>query len=106
MKKIVFIGILCLSLLHFKASAQSGFSEGTVYQNQYSVDDIPVGQPYYRYNQFGQIIGVFQQWEYAEWHSSSGGSYVNVWGSNGWESTYVNGTYWWYKWVIYEKRIQ
>ena len=106
MKKVIFIGTLCLSLLHFKVLAQSGFSEQSYYQTQYSIEDIPVGPTYYRYNQFGQIIGVFQQWEYAQWHSTTGGHDVNVWGPNGWESVYVDGTYWWYSWIVYEKRVQ
>jgi hypothetical protein len=105
MKKIALIGILWLSLFQLKAHAQSGWSEGSYYQQQYSISDVPVGGTYYRYNEFGQAIGIFQEWEYAQWHSSGGGSYVNVWGPNGWESVYYSGTYYWYTWVVYEKRV-
>jgi len=105
MKQILIIGILCLSLCHFKAHAQSGFGEGRYYQQQYSVSDIPVGQTYYRYNDWGQPIGIFQAWKYAQWDSSTGTSYVYVWGPNGWQYVSYTGTYYWFNWVVYEKRV-
>ena len=104
MKKIVFIGILCLSLFHFKAHAQE-YSEGSYYQNSTSIEDVPIGQPYNEYNGYGQFIGVYQQWERAVWHSTSGGEYVNVWDGDEWVSQWYTGTYWWYNWVVYIRRV-
>jgi hypothetical protein len=106
MKQIVVIGILCLSLCHFKAHAQSGYSEGSYYQQVYTVSDVPVGRAYNKYNGYGQIIGVFQMWKYAKWDSTTGGQYVYVWGPNGWESQWYSGTYWWFNWVVYERQIE
>jgi hypothetical protein len=106
MKKIVFIGILCLSLGLLKAHAQSGFIESRYYQEQYSISDIPVDRPYYKYNYYGQAIGIFQHWEYAQWNSDTGGSYTYVWNGSAWEYVYYTGTYYWFNWVVYEKQIE
>ncbi len=99
------IGMLWLSLFSLNANAQSGYVEGRNYQHQYSITDIPVGQAYYRYSFFGQIIGVFQMWKSAEWDSAIGTQYVYVWGRNGWEYVSYTGSYYWFNWVVYEKRV-
>lgn len=105
MKHITLIVMCCLCMFQFKAKAQSGFSEGSYYSQQYSISDVPVGQTYYRYNNWGQVIGVFQAWKYAQWTGAQGGTYVYVWGPNGWQSVYYTGYYYWFNWVVYEKRV-
>ena len=104
MKKNALIIVFCLLMFHLKSHAQSGYVEGRYYQQTYTISDVPAGPTYYKYY-YGQIIGVFQMWQHAQWDSKSGASYVYVWGPNGWEYVYVTGTYYWFNWTVYERKV-
>ena len=101
MKKI-FLSLFIFCLAH-TARAQSGFVENSYYQYQYQIRDIPVGYPYQKVDYYGRYAGTYQVWQRAVWHRESGGVYVNVWSGGQWISQWVNGGYWWFEWVNYEK---
>lgn len=88
------------------ATAQRGYSAGTYYQQRYQVADQPIGQVYPKYGWYGELIGYFQVWQQARWYSDRGGQYIYVWTNYGWQAQWYEGTYWWYDWVDYERRIR
>jgi len=88
-----------------KLFGQSGFSEGEYYNYQYQISDVAVGYPYTKYNYYGVAVGIFQVWQRAVWHSGSGGHYVMIWNNYSWVNQWTSGSYYWYEWVNYERRV-
>jgi hypothetical protein len=101
------LGIFLLAMLFSVAPthAQSGFEAGSYYSRQYYIQDVPVGYPYVKYDYWGRQCGRYQTWQRAQWHRESGGSYVMAWTSYGWQSQWVDGSYYWYEWINYERFI-
>jgi hypothetical protein len=95
---------ISILFLFISASAQSGFITNRYYDDQYYIEDIPVGYPYRTYS-FGQYNGTYQTWKRAEWHSSSGGHNVYVWNGYQWAYQWYNGYYYWFTWVTYQKYL-
>jgi hypothetical protein len=103
MKRKISLIVMAL-LLCMSAIAQSDFKSSWYYDSRYEVDDRPVSSPYPKYY-YGQFIGYYQTWQRAEWHYASGGHSVYVWGYNGWQSQWYNGTYYWFTWANYERSV-
>lgn len=87
------------------AQAQYNFTAGEYYNQQHRIQDIPVGYPYPKYDYYGRFMGTYQVWQRANWHGTSGGNYVNIWGPYGWTSQWVSGYVYWFEWVNYERRV-
>ena len=99
------IAAFLLLLISVKVTAQSGFVAGNYYSRQYYIEDIPVGYPFVKFDYYGRRMGVYQVWRRAEWHHEGGGSYVYMWTQYGWQEQWVDGSYYWYEWVNYERLV-
>ena len=104
MKKFLFVLLLTL-FVPVIAWSQSGFSTGNYYQQEYYIEDVPVSNPYPKYDYFGNYQGTFQTWKKANWNRQRGGEYVNYWTSNGWQSQWREGYFYWYNWMTYERFV-
>jgi len=102
--KVILFAILLSSVSLF-ALGQSGFSSGRYYQQRYRINDIAVSYTYPKYGYHGEYLGTFQKWKRARWYDDRGGSFVYLWGPRGWYRQWYEGRYWWFDWVIYERRI-
>ena|SRR6185437_9458056 len=103
MKKIFLCLFISLLVIGNNSNAQTGFQTGRYYDDEYQINDRPIGLAERRFDNYGNYIGVYQLWQRAEWHSSSGGQYIYVWSGSQWQYQWYNGSYYWYTWVNYEK---
>lgn len=101
MKKI-FLSWVIIFLIN-AAKAQSGFVANSYYQYHYQISDVAIGYPYQKTDYYGRYAGTYQMYQRAVWHQESGGTYVNVWNGWQWATQWIDGSYWWFEWVDYEK---